>query len=469
MQVPESLFQRSQMRGMRTVGKPPPGHVIVGPQGRHDRTERGGKARRVAFPLAGASNLLELAPRFLHAASGGVEFVLGGLQGGLDSRPALDQRSQGRRDGRTQQQPARLRLVLAFDPFEDAGDDEVDLPRLQPTLRNVLGRRDVSGPEIGEAAEPFGQGESGRIDDDRRQITFQPRHFILGGLCPRLEGDLILLHPGQLLRPVARNLRKIGERQETLPDLSQRSKARKGDQQSLDLAAPGIDPGAFSQDVVVQAEGLVPRRDQLGILRGEGIDLLSFRPQRRQPDLEIGQLSAPGAVLVEPVGFAADLLEVAAQIGQAGAGRKQQLPEIALAREDALAALFQRVVVEREHRPVGVAIDVAQLRLDERLRDRLVAGVEEAVLGSLHPDQFPGAARKFERCADAHRRIGMKEVEARPRLDPEQKIQESRQSRRLTGLVRTVDDVEIGRALLRRAEIDAAPGEPAIAREVEPS
>ena len=63
----------------------------------------------------------------------------------------------------------------------------------------------------------------------------------------------------------------------------------------------------------------------------------------------------PPARLKKSVGFAAQRRQIAAEASQARARRKQQLTEITIAGDNAFTTRLQRLVVEREHGPVGVS------------------------------------------------------------------------------------------------------------------
>ena len=202
-------------------------------------------------------------------------------------------------------------------------------------------------------------------------------------------------------------------------------------------------------------------------MRCQDVHPVALVLQGRQPGLEVGEFAGARPESIEPVGLGPDADEASAQFGEARAGREEQLAEVALAGQDALATGLKRVVVEREHGPVGVAVDAAEFAGQKGFGDRLVPAVEQAVLRALDAHEVLRAAGEIERGADPHRRIGMQEVEPALRPDAEEEIEDGGQRGRLAGLVRPVDDVEIGLARLRRAEVDPMVGEPAEPGEVE--
>ena len=63
-------------------------------------------------------------------------------------------------------------------------------------------------------------------------------------------------------------------------------------------------------------------------------------------------------------------------------------------------------------------------------------------------------AAEFERRADPHRRVGMQKGVVALRLDAEQQVEEGREGGRFAGLVRAVDDVQVGPAAAAFAEIE---------------
>ena len=76
--------------------------------------------------------------------------------------------------------------------------------------------------------------------------------------------------------------------------------------------------------------------------------------------------------------------------------RKKKLTEIALARKDAVTALFQRLVVQREHGAIGVPIDPAELTADGALRNRTLARIEQAVLRPLDARELGRLVVEFQ-------------------------------------------------------------------------
>ena len=195
--------------------------------------------------------------------------------------------------------------------------------------------------------------------------------------------------------------------------LAQRREMRQGAELALDLV--------FARTPLAQALGggrvSVPRcialADELGIGRGERIGLIALMLQRLEFALQFGKLGCRGARPVELVRPLAQRLEPVADVCKAGAGREQQLPEVAAAREDRFAALLQALVVEREHHMERFAIDARELRRQQALVERPVVGVDEAVPVALEARNLVRAAAKFEPRADPHRVVGMPVRDAR--------------------------------------------------------
>ena len=141
------------------------------------------------------------------------------------------------------------------------------------------------------------------------------------------------------------------------------------------------------------------------------------------------------------VGSDADLVQNMAHLGEPCGSGEQELAKVALAGQDAFAALLQGVVVEGEHRLVGGAVEGAEVGKDHAFGDRLIAGAEQAALGALDAGDAVHPALGFQHGADAHRGVGVQEVIATAHFDPIEQVENGGQGGRFARLVRPVDDV----------------------------
>jgi len=128
-------------------------------------------------------------------------------------------------------------------------------------------------------------------------------------------------------------------------------------------------------------------------------------------------------------------------MGKAGARGEQQFPKIALARQNTFASLFEGLVVEREHRAIGVALRCRRAPADRAFGNRAVVGVQQAVLRPLDASKLFRLGAEFQSSADPHGGVGMEKIERALRADPEQQIEERYEGRRLAGFVWPIDDV----------------------------
>ena len=223
----------------------------------------------------------------------------------------------------------------------------------------------------------------------------------------------------------------------------------------------------FAQGRVIGGGGLVAVLHQLAIGGSGGVEVLAAVGEIVEPLLQIAQVG--GAARARPVDllrFRAHLPQALRERGEAGTCGEKQFAEIALAVENGVAAGFQRLVVEREHGAVGIAVDTGEGGLQQPFRQRLVGGIEQALLLLLDADQIARAVGERKPRTDAHGRVGMQEGVAALGLDAEQEVEPGVEERRLAGLVRSVDDVEVG-SLAFPPEIEAVVGELAVADEVE--
>ena len=78
------------------------------------------------------------------------------------------------------------------------------------------------------------------------------------------------------------------------------------------------------------------------------------------------------------------------------------MAQIALAGENTFAALFEGLVVEREHGAIGVAIDAAEFAADARFRGLGGRRRQQAVLRSLDASKLFRFAAEFQSSADPH-------------------------------------------------------------------
>src|SRR5258708_1260314 len=116
---------------------------------------------------------------------------------------------------------------------------------------------------------------------------------------------------------------------------------------------------------------------------------------------------------------------------------------------------------------MGLAIDTAKFATDDAFGDRTIVGIKQAVLRPLDANEVPGFSGKLEGAAHSHGRIGMKEAERTLCSHPEQQIEKSRESGRFSRFVRTIDDVQVGKALWFLTEVDALIGEVSKASQIE--
>ena len=325
----------------------------------------------------------------------------------------------------------------------------------------------MAGPRFDEASDARRQAQRRFVDHDPVQGGRQRLDAGVDPLELRIAFDLSPFDLPQVVGPRGRHVRQVGERLQLLPQPAQRGEPRQRRRMTPDLVQAGADPGAVRESGIIVRPGSIARADEFGIGRGERVALLTARFQRRESRLELRQDAAPCPEFVEAVRLEAQRHQRLAEVGQTGAGREQQLPEVAFAGQDSVAAGLQGLVVEREHGAVAGAVDAAELAADQGLGDRALGVVEEAALRPLDPHQLLAPAGEVQRTADLHGGVGVDEVVAAARLDAEQQIEEARESGRLAGLVGPIDDMQVGTAWFGGTEVDPPIGELAVAGQVE--
>ena len=243
--------------------------------------------------------------------------------------------------------------------------------------------------------------------------------------------------------------------------------ARTGREKPLDCRKPDPEPLSLIACLVMPRACLFQLLAQLGKPTGLGVDPVALGPEFGKFGLEFAQDAFLGAGLVEVLRFSADPDQPLGEIPQTGAGRKQQFAQVATAGEDAFTALLKALVIERKHGLVAVAVEPAKTCQQRAVGDGLIAVVEQAVLLPLDTGEFLGLSIDLHAGADAHVGVGVEEIVAALRANPEQQVEPGTEQRRFSRLVRAVDNVQVATAGGGRAKIDPVIGELAVAGEVE--
>ena len=109
----------------------------------------------------------------------------------------------------------------------------------------------------------------------------------------------------------------------------------------------------------------------------------------------LAQRGLAPALAVETVRALAQPLQLLAQLGQSGAGGKQQLPQIALAGQDRIAAAFHGHRVQREHVGAGAAVDATHGAVQQGFRDRAAVCIAKRIAVLLDPAQLSRTSRQI--------------------------------------------------------------------------
>lgn len=155
---------------------------------------------------------------------------------------------------------------------------------------------------------------------------------------------------------------------------------------------------------------------------GLNVDRIACRLQLAQSALEPCDFGRGGALAENAVGFAGNGSKRPAQPRQPGAGREQELAEIAAAVENGIAAILQRLVVEREHQPIGLAAQAGERAAEQRLADRPAGRIPQRAAALLQAPEFMELSVEFQRRADLHRTIAVQEAVAAALLDAVEQV-----------------------------------------------
>ena len=169
-----------------------------------------------------------------------------------------------------------------------------------------------------------------------------------------------------------------------------------------------------------------------------------------------------GPAFVKSVSSFAKFFQCFAQFHESRATGEEKLAKIALAPQDLFAAGFQRIVVEREHRPVGFAGHPAEC-VGEHAFGQSPAGIVEKVSP---PFADANEAARFtvdlEIGFHFHRVVAVQEGVAAAVFEREQQVEKPGQRSGFSRFVRAVDHMQVGRALRCGAEVDLVTVEKAV-------
>ena len=206
----------------------------------------------------------------------------------------------------------------------------------------------------------------------RSELVLERADRGFGALLLRGEPDRLGLRArASLVAPAVRRRRQGFERRALALRLAQRREMRQarraGAGSRLRRARRSLErlwrrPRRPSLAVVALAH-------QLGVGRGQRVGLVALMLQRVECALQFARarLSRRAAGRTRPPSCARPSSRSLISARPALAENKQ-LAEIAVAREDRLAALLQALVVEREHHMERFAIDAGELRLQQASR-----------------------------------------------------------------------------------------------------
>ena len=120
------------------------------------------------------------------------------------------------------------------------------------------------------------------------------------------------------------------------------------------------------------------------------------------------------------------------------------MTQIALAGENAFSAGLQRLVVETEHGLIRVAIETSEFSEQHGIGNGIAGIVQQAVVGEFDPGEATDGPEGLEFGFDPHGRIRVQKVEPALMVDAVKQVHARRHSGGFTGLVGSVDDVQVG-------------------------
>src|ERR1035437_3902656 len=118
-----------------------------------------------------------------------------------------------------------------------------------------------------------------------------------------------------------------------------------------------MDLSASGDRLLVLRACPIANLDKLSILRCRGVDLLALLFQYSKLALEVGQLTAAGAIFVKSIGLGPEIDKAPAKMGEAAPREKKKLAETAWAGEIPPPAGPKFLVAERKNGGVETAIN----------------------------------------------------------------------------------------------------------------
>ena len=321
------------------------------------------------------------------------------------ARPRLDQRAHLGHRRPTRQDIGGIRPDPA-QPVQRRLDPQHQRLRLGAPRGQILDPLDMRRTQIPCRLDPAPQGQHQRIRHQRRPLGPEAVQRARQRPQPARRCRVIALQHHQRLGPAVGRGGQIRHSRQPHLDRLQRAQPRQRRLVPLHRLQRHHRRIARRPGHVMGRLCRVARLDQPLVSRCIGVQPLALVLQRPQTRLEVGQRPRPGRA-EERIGRLAQRGQRRGKPRQPGAGREQQLADLALAVQNAVAPRLQRLVVQREHLAQGAPIKAAQRPQQHRLGQRLVALPQQGGLLALDPRQRQHAARRFHLCADPHRGVGV--------------------------------------------------------------
>ncbi len=181
-----------------------------------------------------------------------------------------------------------------------------------------------------------------------------------------------------------------------------------------------------------------------------GTQLLFAQQPHAVLELPLGHGEGPslgGAPAPDRIGFLIEFGLNTGDAGQARSGGEQRLAQIVIGLHHRLAAAPEPRLIEAMPRAEAFAGQAMQHRLERPFVDRLLVGIDQALLAALAAAAGEALSVFFQNGADPHQRIIEPEIIDAALGDAEQQVGDCCQGRRLAGFVGAVDDVKIGRSV----------------------
>ena len=212
-------------------------------------------------------------------------------------------------------------------------------------VRNIVGCA-ISRLGLVQTVDTIRDGNDTLINHYVMQFVVQAPDFAIGAIEPGLQLGFIVQEARNVICPVTRWFRQFGQYRQFLFQFSKTGEQWEPVKQALDLIHAGLAPGPKFHGLVISVFCHIAGLNQLRISGGLGVELFFLGLKFVQLCFQTAKLCIAATCLVETIYLFVQSGKRTAEGRQTRTCRKQQLTDIAFARQDAFTPGLQRVIIE---------------------------------------------------------------------------------------------------------------------------